>query len=146
MLKHRFIAVLLLCCFLSCHKESLHYPYGYLSLRIENQEDSIRWEVITFKWDDSLGNVRLDAFGTAFDQFRLNLDSIFNTGLIDPLTLTKFYYTNGIDLRPFDLSGQLLITQVSSKSITGTFDIHLANNYNGVNGKRVFGYFGVVNQ
>ena len=69
-----------------------------------------------------------------------------NAGNITPLTLMKFYYTDGINFKPDAISGSLTIMEASDKAIRGTFNLYLNNNYNCALGRRIYGNFGVVNK
>lgn len=140
------IGLLLFCNFLSCSKESITKPYGFLNLRVENQEEDIKWETITSSWIDSLGNVDLEGNNYYFDRCKIHLKGIKNLGIVSPLTLMQFYYTDGIDFQPYSISGVVTITEASDKAIRGTFNLYLDNNYNGITGRRITGDFGVINK
>jgi hypothetical protein len=57
-----------------------------------------------------------------------------------------FYYTDGLDLRPYALSGTFTILEASDKAKRGSFDVGFENNFNDVSGKRVTGDFGIINK
>jgi hypothetical protein len=140
------IGLLLISNFLSCSKENITKPYGFLNFRVEGQEEDIKWESIKGVWIDSLGNADLDPSSYYFDRCKIHLEGITGIGNISLLTLTQFYYTDGIDFQPYAISGTLTITEASDKAIKGTFNLYLDNNYNGVSGRRITGYFGVINK
>jgi hypothetical protein len=140
------IGLLLISNFLSCSKESITKPYGFLNLLVENQEEDIKWETITGTWIDSLGNADLEATSYYFDRCTIRLRNITALGNVNPLTLMQFYYTDGIDFKPNTISGVLTITEVSDKAIRGTFNLYFDNNYNGVSGRRITGDFGIINK
>ncbi len=140
------IGLFVVCSFLSCSKEAIIKPYGFLNLRVEGQEDDIRWETINSKWIDSSGNADIEATSYYFDRCTIKLRNISNTGAISPLTLVQFYYTDGLDFKPYSISGSLIITQANDKAIKGIFTLYLESNFNGFQGKRVCGDFGIVNK
>src|SRR5918993_2429242 len=96
--------------FLSCKSEFTVRPYGYLNLKVEGQEEPIRWEVIVSKWTNHSGEAELEASGYAFDHCTIHLDHVTDTGSISSLTLRNFSYTDGLHFRPYALSGTLTIT------------------------------------
>ena len=140
------IGLLLVSNFLSCSKEIMTKPYGFLNLRVEGWEEDIKWETVKGTWIDSLGNVDLEATSYYFDRCNIRLRNITALGNINQLTLMQFYYTDGIDFKPHAISGVLTITEVSDKAIRGTFDLYFDNNYNGVSGRRITGDFGIINK
>ena len=111
-----------------CSKENLTKSYGFLHLRIEGYEEDIKWESVSGMWIDSLGKLDMEATSYFFDRCTIHLDNVSNTGNVIPLTLTKFYYTDGIDFKPYAISGSLTITEASDKAIRGTFNFYLDNN------------------
>lgn len=54
--------------FLSCSKEAITKPYGFLNLRVEGQEEDIKWETVTALWIDSSGNADIEATSYYFDR------------------------------------------------------------------------------
>jgi hypothetical protein len=146
MVKRIAIGLLVAISFISCSKEHITRPYGYLNLRVEGQEEDIKWETITSKWIDSLGNADIEATSYYFDRFAIHLQNIKSTGVVNPLTLMHFYYTDGVDFIPSALSGTLQITEANDKAVRGTFAVYFENNYNGVSGKRITGNFGIINK
>ena len=113
---------------------------------MEGQEEDTRWETITFKWLDSLGIADLEASSYYFDHCSIHLENITSPGVVSPLNLMQFYYTDGLDFRPYALSGTFTILEASDKAIRGNFDVSFENNFNGVSGKRVTGDFGIINK
>lgn len=73
------IGVLLFCNFLSCSKESITRPYGFLNLRVEGYEEDIKGETVRGTWIDSLRNADLEATSYYFDRCKIHLQNI--TGL-----------------------------------------------------------------
>lgn len=140
------IGLLLIINFLGCSKEGITKPYGFLNLQVQGQDENIRWETIKGIWIDSLGNADLEATSYYFDRCKIHFEGITAIGTISPLTLMKFYYTDGIDFQPYANSGTLTVTEASDKAIRGTFNLYLDNSYNGVSGKRITGDFGIVNK
>ncbi|HUC82594.1 MAG TPA: hypothetical protein VMR70_16930 [Flavisolibacter sp.] len=140
------IGLLLISNVLSCSKENITKPNGFLNLRVQGQEEDIQWESIKGTWIDSLGNVELEASSYYFDRCKIQLQGVTRNGNISPLTLIQFYYTDGLDFQPYSISGTLTITEASAKAVKGTFNLYLDNNYNGVSGKRVTGDFGVFDK
>lgn len=140
------IGLLLFCNFISCSKESITKPYGFLNLRVQGQEEDIKWESIKSVWIDSLGTAELEASSYYFDRCKIHLEGITGFGNVSTLTLMQFYYTDGIDFQPHAISGTLTITETSDKAIRGTFNLYLDNNYNGVSGKRITDDFGIINK
>lgn len=126
-------------------KENVTRPYGFLNLRVEGYDEDIKWESVSGVWIDSLGKLDMEATSYFFDRCTIHLENVRNTGNVNPLTLTKFYYTDGIDFKPYSISGSLTIKEASDKAIRGTFNLYFDNNYNGVSGKRISGDFGVIN-
>lgn len=140
------IGLFLFCNISGCSKEGITKPYGFLNLRVENQEENIKWETVTATWIDSLGNADLEATSYYFDRCNIHLKNITASGNVDSLTLTEFYYTDEVDFHPFAVSGTITITQADDKAIRGTFNLYFDNNYNGVSGRRVTGEFCVINK
>ena len=60
------IGLLLFCNAISCSKESITKPYGFLNLRIQGQEEDIKWESIKGVWIDSLRTAESGATGYLF--------------------------------------------------------------------------------
>ncbi|ODT52297.1 MAG: hypothetical protein ABS68_09310 [Niastella sp. SCN 39-18] len=135
----------LICNLLGCSKENITKPYGFLNLRIEGQEEDIKWETVIAKWIDTLGNADLEATSYYFDRCNIHLKNITGLGNVNPLTLMQFYYTDGLDFQPYAISGTLSITEISDKAIRGTFNLYLDNNFNGASGRRITGDFGIIN-
>ena len=50
------IGLFVICHLLNCSKEGVTKSCGFLNLRVEGEEEDIRWESITSEWIDSLGN------------------------------------------------------------------------------------------
>lgn len=92
MLLRTVIALLIVSSLLGCSKESIVKPYSFLNLRVEGQEEDIKWETITGSWTDTLGTANIEATSYYFDRCTIKLKSITSTGTINPLTLMQFYY------------------------------------------------------
>lgn len=144
--KHLILCALIITSITDCTKVQVTKPYSYLNLRVEGQEDDIRWETIIGTWTDSLGNADLEATSYYFDRCNIHIKSITSLGNINPLTLMQFNYTDGIDLQPNAVSGTVTITQADDMAIRGKFNLYFDNNYNGVSGRRITGDFGIVNK
>ncbi len=129
--------------FFGCSKENLSEPYDYLYLKVEGQEEEIRWETTNAKWDSSSGTFDLEAIGYNFDRCRIKLENISSVGLLNSITILQFYYTDGLDFMPRSVSGHLIITEVSNESISGTFDLQFEKNYSGIGSKKVTGLLGL---
>jgi hypothetical protein len=140
------IGLFLFSSYISCSKEGITKPYGFLNLRVEGYEEDIKWESISAKWIDTLGRADLEATSYYFDRCQIRLTNITAVGNINPLTLMRFYYTDGLDFQPNSISGTLTITEASDKAIRGTFNLYLDNNFNGVSGRRIIGDFGIINK
>lgn len=132
--------------FLGCSKSAFKKPYGYLELRMEGREESVKWQEITGNWNDSSRKMTIEANGYGAEQCTINLERVMRNGEIHPLNTTMFYFTDGLDFKPFAVSGVLTIIESDSKCARGTFNLFLDNNYNGAAGQRVCGEFGVVNK
>ena len=128
-----------------CIKEDISKPYGFLHLRVGDNEEVIWWESIKVNWNDSLGSAYLEATSYFFDECRIQLKNIQGNGIITTLTLNQFYYTDGIDFRPFDVSGIFIINQADRNAIKGSFDVVFKNTFNGEGSKRITGNFGIIN-
>lgn len=144
-MKWRGIGLCVLCGLLYCNKEDPGRPDSFLNLKVEGQEGNIVWKTVTGEWNNSLGQADLEATSHYFDRCTIQLENMTGTGTVSPLT-KNFYYTDGIDFRPYAISGTIRITEAGNKAFKGTFDIRLENNYNGVAGKQVTGDFGVINK
>lgn len=68
----------------------------------------------------------------------IHLNNITNVGSINPLTLMQFYYTDGLDFKPYSIFGTLTITQANDKAITGKFSLYMESNFNGFSGQESF--------
>ena len=123
------IGLFLISNFLSCSKESITKPYGFLNLRVEGQEEDLKWETITATWIDTLGNADMEAASYYFDKCTIRLKNITNPRTINQLTLMQFYYTDGIDFKPYSISGTLTITHANDKAIKGTFLVYLEKQF-----------------
>ena len=145
MLLRIVIALFVITNLISCSKEGMSRPYGYLNLRVEGQEEDIKWESITAKWIDTLGTADMEATSYYFDRCTINLKNFINTGVLQP-TVIQFYYTDGLDFRPYSVSGTLTITQADNKAVRGIFNLYFDNDYNGASGRSVTGDFGIINK
>ena len=131
---------------IACKKEVNTKPESFLVLRLQEQEEDIRWETLSSCWNDSLGNADIEASSSYdFNRCSIHLKNIFGPVEISPVMLTQFYYTDGIDFMPYAVSGTLTITRANNKEIEGTFTLHFENNYNGVSGNNITGRFGIIN-
>ncbi len=129
MLLRFVIRLFVITSFLSCSKEHIVKPYGFLNLRVEGQEENIKWETILSQWIDTAGTIDLDATSYYFDRCNIHLKNITSPGAITP-SLMQFYYTDGLDFQPYAVTGTLTITEANDKAVRGTFALYFANNYN----------------
>lgn len=139
------IGLLVVGSFLGCRKEYNPKPYGYLHLRVGGQEEDVKWETLSAEWADSLGKAELKASSYYFDHCTIRLKNITRPGVVNPLTILQFYYSDGLDFWPSGVRGTLIVTEASEKAIRGTFDVYFETNNNSATGKRVKGSFGIVN-
>jgi hypothetical protein len=139
------IALFIVSSLLGCSKESIVKPYSFLNLRVEGQEEDIKWETITSNWIDTLGKADVEATSYYFERCTIHLNNITSVGSINALTLMQFYYTDGLDFKPYSISGTLTITQANDKAIRGTFSLYMESNFNGFLGRKITGDFGVIN-
>lgn len=139
--------LVLFCIFsLGCSKGAFKKPYAFVELRLDGREESVQWQDITGNWDNSTGRTTIEASGYGTEQCTVDLEQVTHNGNVQPLNTAMFYFTDGVDLKPFGVSGVMTITDSDSNGVTGRFDLFLDNNYNGATGKRVYGEFGVVNR
>ena len=132
--------------FSGCTQENIERAYGFLDLRVEGYDEDIKWESVSGIWIESLGKLDMEATSYFFDRCTIHLENVSNAGNVNPLTPMKFYYTDGIDFKPYAISGSITITEAINKATRGTFNLYMDNNYNGVSGKRISGDCGVVNK
>ena len=74
---------------ISCSKENAIIPYGFLNLRVEQEED-IKWETITSKWIDTLYLIDLRASSYYLDSCIIPSENITGPGIVSPLALMNF--------------------------------------------------------
>lgn len=130
---------------LSCNKQDIAKPQSFLNLKIEGADDAIRWETVTSKWVDSLGYAELNATSYSFDRCTISLRNITDTGAVNAVSIAQFYYTDGIDFMPNNISGTLIITEVNQNGIKGTFSLFLETGFNGSSRKKIYGDFCIIN-
>ena len=128
----------------ACTKESINNPHSYLELYVEGEEESKKWETITGEWDDSTGKMVIEANGYYLGTCRIAVENVKGVGAISPTTLSNFYYTDGVDLRPNNVKGSLMFTEVNRNVVRGKFNIYLENDYNQTSGLRVVGVFCIL--
>lgn len=76
MLLRFVIRLFVITSFLSCSKEYTAKPYGFLNLRVDGQEENIKWETILSQWIDTAGTIDLDTTSYYFDRCNIHLKNI----------------------------------------------------------------------
>ena len=114
MLLRFVIGLFVISSFLSCSKDYIVNPYGFLNLRVDGHEENIKWETILSRWIDTAGTIDLEATSYYFDRCNIHLKNITSPGAITP-SLIQFYYTDGLDFQPYEVTGMLTITEVMIK-------------------------------
>lgn len=145
MQKRMPICLFVMISLLSCSRQDIVKPQSFLNLKIEGLDDPIQWETLTAEWVDSLGYAELNATSYAFDRCTISLKNISGTGVFNVVSIAQFFYTDGIDFIPYNISGTLTITEVNQKGIRGCFSLLLESDYNGFTQKKISGDFGIIN-
>lgn len=141
-----FIATLFIVINLSgCQKEVLPQTAGFLNLKVVGDDEATGWEMITSQWNDTTGDLDLEATSYSYARCSIHLKNIFSPTPVDPISLLQFYYTDGIDFLPYSVSGYLVISEADHKAIRGTFNLYFSNNNTAVAGKSITGSFAVIN-
>lgn len=131
--------------FPGCSKNAQDRPFPFVELRVQGDEENIRWDDTRGEWDVGTGNLTIEAEGIYLELFQLNLDNIRNTGLVPTFTTKNIYYTDGLTFRPSGIeSGHIRITQVDGKAVKGEFLIYFRNGSGQAGNNGVSGSFSIL--
>lgn len=100
-----------------------------LSLHIENRSEAVEWMEVSSGRQDQFGEILVSGWGYNDEQFTINLRNIFDTGIINNLTLSQLSFTDGAGFRPQQIrAGFIRIVEKNQACISGVFEVSLADN------------------
>jgi hypothetical protein len=140
----RLSYLFLLFVFAACKKEGAGPQASYVSVRFQEEEDYVMMEIVEGSWDNKSGTATLNATGYHFEQFRLSLPHVSDTGNYKNPCGDNIFFTKSADFLPSKLdSGDIHISYVDEYFVKGDFTVLLEDSIHGQIKRMATGNFGI---
>ena len=131
----------------ACSKQGTGPMASYVSVKFQEEDEYVMMENVEGNWDRKSGNAMLNAMGYHFEQFRLSLPHLLDTGNYKNADGDNIFFSKSTDFIPTKLdSGDIHISYIDESLVKGDFTVLLEDSIHGQKKRMVVGNFGIYKQ